>query len=189
MVVLESAIVPLRRFRRTSSTSQSSSSSYINLNTSLRSCSASISNSVSVELIVSRMKGEVMTSTKYKCVIDALELIHFDGILLLLLHLLLTKLHSTLFLDIYSDIIIISRHLYISFIVIHIQAIIVYHIYRAIYTSVLHLARLDRDSLYRNQPEQPIPTISFTRPCQCTWEREEKEARVERDVHVVQQPF
>jgi hypothetical protein len=44
-----------------------------------------------------------MTSTKYKCVIDALELIHFDGILLLLLHLLLTKLHSTLFLDIYSD--------------------------------------------------------------------------------------
>jgi hypothetical protein len=60
---------------------------------------------------VSRMKGEVMTSTKYKCVVDAFELIHFDGILLLsLLHLLVN--YTLLYSWIYTVlIIIIPRYL------------------------------------------------------------------------------
>jgi hypothetical protein len=117
VIILESAIVTLRRFRHTSSIAQSSSSSYISLNTSLRSCSVSISTSVCVELIVSRMKGEVMTSTKYKCVVDAFELIHFDGILLLsLLHLLVN--YTLLYSWIYTVLIIIIPR-YLSYLIYH----------------------------------------------------------------------
>jgi hypothetical protein len=159
MVVLESAIVTLRRSRRTSSTSQSSSSSYINLNTSLRSCSVSISTSVCVELIVSRMKGEVMTSTKYKCVVDAFELIHFDGILLLsLLHLLVN--YTLLYSWIYTVLIIIIPR-YLSYLIYHNLNSGRYRISSLSCHLPISQHQGRRDPLYRNQSEQPIPTISL----------------------------
>jgi len=158
MIILEWAIVTLRRSRHTSSISQSSSSSYINLNTSLRSCSASVSTSSSVELIVSRMRGEVMTSVKWKSMIHALELIHSDGILLLLLRLLLNYNYFTQLIRAMY----INRHRILLSIISHLS----FRRYRISSLSChLPISQYQgrRDSLYRNQPEQPIPTISLTR--------------------------